>query len=211
MVRDELHRDGIRFLVPTFFWHQNCWVAAGWRFLINKFLKYFIWSGIMSLRQVVTSRTRAFPGCRWGRRSSIKPQKACDCWRRVLNSTLSQHRVFRSCCDVLGLLNFFWKAESASLRPSAKNDWSSWKLSINFRTFLSNTSLGTSPSGMLASALLASYTAQSLCSLPSPRSGSPSHFALTDSCKATFKSQASTLSQNRPLGCAFFNSLRAST
>ena len=99
-------------------------VAAGWRFLTNKFRSYFKWSDMMFLRQTVPSSTRALPGCRWGRRSSIKPLKAWACWRSVLYSTLSQHRAFINCWDVFGLLNFFWEFESASFRPSAKNDWS---------------------------------------------------------------------------------------
>lgn len=118
---------------------------------------------------------------------------------------------FKHCLRSIGTVEFFWKDASASFRPSARNLWSSCKASTIFRILSSNKSRVTAASWMQASALRVSYSARSSFSFPSPRSTSPSHFPLTDSCRATFMSHASAFNQNRPCGCAFLSSLIAST
>ena len=118
----------------------------------------------------------------------------------VLYSTLPQHSALSNALEELGLLNFLCRDASASVQPSGRNPCSSRKASTIFRILSSNNYLVPVSSGMHVSALWGSYMVWSSFSFLSPRSTPPSHFRLTNSCRATLMSHASAFIQNRSCG-----------
>ena len=129
----------------------------------------------------------------------------------VLYSTLPQHSALSNAWEALGLLNFLCRDASASVQPSARNPCSSRKASTIFRILSSNNYFVPVSSWMHVSALWRSSSVWSSFSFLSPRSTPPSHFRLTNSCRATLMSHASAFIQNRSCGWAFLCSLIALT
>ena len=125
-------------------------------------------------------------------------------WSKVLYSTLPQHSALSNAWEALGLLNFFWRAASASVQPSARNPWSSCKASTIFRILSSNNYFMPLASWMHVSALWGSYLVWSSFSFLSPKSTPPSHFPLTNSCRTSLMSHASAFIQKRPCGELFY-------
>ena len=136
---------------------------------------------------------------------SLQPRSNVSYW------TLPQHSALSNAWEALGLLNFFCRGASASVQPSARNPCSSHKASTIFRMLSSNNYFVPVSSWMHVSALWGSYSFWSPFSFLSPRSTPPSHFPLTNSCRATLMSHASAFIQNRPCGWAFLCSLIALT
>ena len=129
----------------------------------------------------------------------------------VLYSSLPQHSALSNALEALGLLNFFCRDASASVQPSARNPCSSRKASSTFRILNFNNYFVPVSSWMHVSVLWGSHSVWSSFSFLSPRSTPPSHFPLTNSCRATLMSHASAFIQNRPCGWAFLCSLIALT
>lgn len=115
----------------------------------------------------------------------------------VLYSSLPQHSALSNALEALGLLNFFCRDASASVQPSARNPCSSRKASSTFRILNFNNYFVPVSSWMHVSVLSVLWGSFSFLS---PRSTPPSHFPLTNSCRATLMSHASAFIQNRPCG-----------
>lgn len=112
----------------------------------------------------------------------------------------SPTQCFEQCLRSIGTVELFLQ-RCISLCPAISQEpRSSRKASSTFRILNFNNYFVPVSSWMHVSVLWGSHSVWSSFSFLSPRSTPPSHFPLTNSCRATLMSHASAFIQNRPCG-----------